>query len=419
MATDALLGKWMLRIFRVSRGLAAQAIHSGFLLMRPGLNRLLVPLLRRRVLLRSVLHISYMVHIPYYTVRLLREQGYHADYLAFGRSPTWNKADYCYVRSHRLWLAALKEFWWFWRVVARYEIVHLHFMYMLSADGWELLVLRALGRRIVVHFRGCEARDRDRNMALHQTMNICQACDYDPPICQAPLFRLRRQLAACYADVTLVSTPDLKDFNPHAVHFTFFTPPDDLIPVRAAPRWPDRERLKIVHVTNHPGIEGTAEIQAAIERLQERGYPIEFVFLRGVTYSRVLAEFGDADLTIGKMKMGHYANAQIESLCCGVPAIAHVRHEFITREIQDSGLILATLDNLEDVLAHYMDHPEELAQKARIARDSVLRLHDNVALTRRLITLYEGLRTPVPEARQESLLQGNVGGAGQAEKRAG
>lgn len=344
----------------------------------------------------SVLHISYMVHIPFYTVRLLRRHGMHADFLAIGSSPHWNKCDYQFLPSGIPWRRALQEFWMFWRIVARYEVVHAHFMYTLSRTGWELAWLKAMNRRLVVHFRGCEARDRERNMLLHPQVNICQACDYAPPICQVPISRLRRQLAARYADATLVSTPDMKDFIPHAVHFTFFTPPDDLIPVRAAPRWPDRERLKIVHVTNHPGIEGTAEIQAAIERLQARGYPIEFVFLRGVTYNRVLAEFGDADLTIGKMKMGYYANAQIESLCCGVPAITYVRPDLMTKELEDSGLILATLDELERVIADYMDHPERLVVKARQARASALRLHDNVMMTHRLVELYERLTQSNP-----------------------
>jgi hypothetical protein len=43
----------------------------------------------------SVLHISYMVHIPYYTVRILRRQNMKADYLALGgKSPWWDKYDY-------------------------------------------------------------------------------------------------------------------------------------------------------------------------------------------------------------------------------------------------------------------------------------------------------------------------------------
>jgi hypothetical protein len=122
------------------------------------------------------------------------------------------------------------------------------------------------------------------------------------------------------------------------------------------------------------------------------------VILSGVSHERVLAECVNADLAIGKMKMGYYANAQIESLCCGVPTITSVRPEFVTNDLLSSGLILTTLDKVEHVIAHYMDHPNELLEKARIARSSVLQLHNNEALTRRLIAFYEGLRQAKPSA---------------------
>jgi hypothetical protein len=254
-------------------------------------------------------------------------------------------------------------------------------------------VLKRLGRTVIAHYRGCEARDREKNMMLHPVMNICQHCDYDPPVCMLPLNRIRRAAAAAHADLSLVTTPDLLDFIPHALHFPFFSPSKESLRSSMATRWPKRGRFKIVHVTNHPGIEGTADIVAAIERLKARGYPIDFVFLQAVTHERVLAEYADADLTIGKMKMGYYANAQIESLACGVPAVTHIRPEFMTPAIRDSGLIPATLDDLDVVIADYVDHPEKLAEKSRSARESVGRLHDNAVLGRQLVRLYETLRS--------------------------
>ena len=47
----------------------------------------------------SVLHISNMVHIPYYTVSILRKRGVKADYMALGTSPIWNKSDYNVIYS--------------------------------------------------------------------------------------------------------------------------------------------------------------------------------------------------------------------------------------------------------------------------------------------------------------------------------
>jgi len=340
----------------------------------------------------SVLHVSYMVHIPYYTTRVLRRHGWKADYLAVGESAVWSLCDYRKLARWRFDLA-LRELFLFWSVVAKYEVVHLHFMITMSVTGWELPLLKRMGRKIVVHFRGCEARNRERNMALHPEVNICQDCDYNATVCRSSTNVRRRRLAKRYGDRVLVTTPDMKDFLPEAEHFPFFAPEIDEIAPSSNGEPPHDHPFRIVHVTNHPGIEGTPAIRRAVEKLKQKGHAIEFVFLNGVPHEQVLAALRSADLAIGKMKMGYYANAQIESMAAGVPTITYVRPEFVSDELLSSGFILCELANLEATLEHYLTHPHALEAKRRIARASILRLHDNDALAQRLIGIYSELRS--------------------------
>ncbi len=343
---------------------------------------MLIALKKKDCYPNSVLHISYMVHIPYLTVQILRAHGMKADYMAVGKSDVWNKCDFQVSYSSNPIAGALRSFVVFWRVVAKYEIIH-----SMSPDGWELPVLKKLGRKIVVHYRGCEARQRTRNMELHSDMNICQECDYNT-YCEDDTQKKRRSLARNYGDLFLVTTPDLKDFIPDAIHQTFFAP-DIAIHSRTERR--DRTITKIVHATNHPGIEGTSAIRKAIDRLNKQGYKIEFVFLKGVPYERVLEEYRTADIAIGKMKMGYYANGQIESMAMGVPTITYVRPEFMTDKLRQSGFIFSHLGRLEETLKYYLDNPEELDKKREIARSSILGVHDNDKLAERLIELYGSL----------------------------
>jgi hypothetical protein len=349
-------------------------------------NRLMAAVLARRVRPGTVLHVSAMVHVAYHTVRLLREHGVAADYLAVNTSPWWDQSDYCFRPTRWPLLSVLNEMWWVWSVVSRYDIIHSHFMVGVTRSGWEWPLLKRMGRRIVVHYRGCEVRDRDLNQRLHPAMNICEECDYDPPLCvvNAP----RRGLAAATGSAFLVTTPDMKDFAPQAVHVPFFVTREAAV----APRARDSRRpFKIVHATNHPGIEGTRHIRAAIASLRAKGHAIEFAELQSVTHDRVLAELADADLSIGKMKMGYYANFQVESLAAGVPAITYVRDDLMTSAIEQSGLIVATLDTLEATIERLLTHPEELAAKRRIAQASVAMLHDNAAIAEQLKGIYAAL----------------------------
>jgi hypothetical protein len=384
--------KWLIggvkKILRlVRKGALWLATRCFFPLVYP-LNLLLSRIYTHKAYPHSVLHISYMVHIPYYMTRILRKQGMKADYLAAGGySPWWDKYDFHFPKK---WPPLpWNEFLFFWKVVARYEVIHSHFGIMLSSNGWELPFLKRMGRRIVVHYRGCEARDPDLNMRLHPQVNICQECDYNRTGCMDG--KQRVALAQKFGDLFLVTTPDMQDFMPQAIHFTFFTPEIEYEKYRADDHVYARgDELKIVHVTNHPGIEGTRHIQEAIDHLRAKGFRINFVFLRGVTPERALEEYREADLSVGKLKMGYYANAQIESMFLGVPAVTSIRPEFITPELEASGMILTDIDHLEETLEHYLTHPEELALKRAIARSSILALHDNDRLAKRLIDLYHG-----------------------------
>ena len=353
----------------------------------PILNLLLARVMKSRMVPNSVLHISHQVHIPYYMTRTLRRHGVKADYLALGDdNSNWDRYDFLFPRTGRTPFR-IEEFLFFWRVVAKYQVIHSHFGLTLSASGWELPLLKKMGRRIIVHYRGCEARNQARNMELHPKSNICQECDYNGMICRVGAKRVA--LAKKYGDQFLVTTPDMKDFMPDAIHFPFFLPEVDYEKYRAVERPLSGRHFKIVHATNHPGIEGTRHIQSAIDALKAKGYDIEFVFLKGVEPERILEEIQNADLTIGKMKMGYYANAQIESMYLGVPAVTYVRPEFMTKELKDSGFIFSSLQELETTLEHYILNPDELAKKRAKARKSILRLHDEEFLIQLLLSIYE------------------------------
>src|SRR5687767_9073536 len=87
-------------------------------------NVAIARLLARRMTPGTLLHVSGMVHVAHHTVRILREHGINADYLAIGTSPWWNQADFCYRATRLPILSVLKEMWWVWVIVSRYSIVH-------------------------------------------------------------------------------------------------------------------------------------------------------------------------------------------------------------------------------------------------------------------------------------------------------
>lgn len=360
------------------------------------INYILLLVLKNKSYPDSVLHISYMVHIPYYTVINLRKQGIKADYLAIGKSPVWNKYDFNIIPFKLPFIRVIQETYWFWKIIAKYEIIHSHFMITATYSGWEVRLLKKMGRKLVVHYRGCDIRDRNRNMELYPAVNVCQDCDYyheheKKYTCELIRIIKRRLLMRKYADLSLVTTPDLLEFTSNAIQFPFFTPEGNFLENKNNRNIEQKKYFKIVHATNHPGIEGTNEIRRCVDILRQNGHDINFVFLKGVSYERIIEEYRNADLSIGKMKMGYYANAQIESMYYGVPAITYIRSEYYTEELLNSGFIITDFKNLLKTLEYYLLHPDELEKKRIIAKESILKLHNNDKLSKRLIELYQNI----------------------------
>ena len=63
------------RIHRIT----PKTIYDCLIMLMLPLNFLLVKIRKRKVYPNSVLHIAFMVHVPYYTVQILRKYGMKAD----------------------------------------------------------------------------------------------------------------------------------------------------------------------------------------------------------------------------------------------------------------------------------------------------------------------------------------------------
>jgi len=258
-------------------------------------------------------------------------------------------------------------------------------MMMLSVSGWEVKILKKMGRKILVHYRGCEIRDWRKNMKLHPELNICQDCDYGRIRCDDWKVKQQRKVFAQYADKSLVTTPDLLDFAPDAEYFPFFAP--EISPCNKT----INENFHIVMVSNHPGIDGLREVENILKELVVEGYSFTWEVLYQASMEKMKQSLEKADLAIGKMKMGFYANAQIESMMMGIPTVSYVRDDFLGRYQLPERLILSTLSELKSKIKMLLEDKNLYDQVSKKTRDSVLEIHNNQFLAERLKNIYTEL----------------------------
>jgi glycosyltransferase involved in cell wall biosynthesis len=346
--------------------------------------------LRRSDRVRSVLQLSIISHKQFMVSRALRRHGLKADYFALNVGPAAGILDVGYDYSIAADVAPRKrrllEIYYLWTVLARYDVIHSHFKTLLSADGWEFGYLKRLGKVVVFHYRGCDVRHRSLNMRLQPVLNCCQECDYPVGSCDTDYQRSQVAITRAYGDLFFVTTPDLRDFAAGSEHVPFIHPlgvdVESIAPVAR-----DHGVFRVVTSSTHHGIDGTRFIRDAVERLRREGHAIELVEVSATRYLEALAIYKSADVYVGKLRMGYYNNANIETMMLGVPNMSYIRDEF--RSIApDCPIIVTTPDSVYDRLRYYVDHRDELREIGARGPAFVHKHHDPDRIALQMIARY-------------------------------
>ena len=346
--------------------------------------------LRRDDRVRSVLQLSILSHKPFMLSRVLRQEGLKSEYFALntniGKGILNMGWDYQLPAGIPWRKRRMLECLYLWTVLARYDVIHSHFKTFLSENAWELKYLRSLNKVLVFHFRGCDIRYRSLNMRLQPTLNCCQECEYPIGSCDTPYQRSQIDITRKYGDLFFVTTPDLLAFMEGSEHHRFVPPIGvNVGDVVAAPRTPGV--FRVVTSSNHDGIDGTRFVRDAVARLKIEGRAIELIEVNQMPYREALAIYKSADVYVGKLRMGYYNNANIETMQMGVPNMSYIREEF--RSIApDCPIIVTTPDTVYERLNYYIDRTDELREIGARGPAFVQSEHDPQAIGRRMIARY-------------------------------
>ena len=344
----------------------------------------------RHAEVRSVLQLSIPSTKPYMLSRLLNNQGVKSAYLAtnsdVGSTILHIGWDHSMPsRMGRLW-RRVRETYLLWAVMARYDVIHSHFNTLLSDSGWEFEYLHRLGKVVIFTFRGCDLRSRTRNMQLFPELNCCQECDYPVGSCDTEYQRSQIRKARRFGDHFFVTTPDLREFLDGSQHLPFIHPyAVDMDAIVAKPR--TAGVFRVVTSSNHHGIDGTRFVVDAVERLQREGEAIELIVVEKQPYREALSIYKSADVYVGKLRLGYYNNANIETMMLGVPNMSFVRDRFQSIA-PDCPIIQTTPDTVYERLRTYLHRRDELAEIGRRGIEFVRRHHAPEMLARQLIDEY-------------------------------
>jgi glycosyltransferase involved in cell wall biosynthesis len=297
--------------------------------------------------------------IPWANVQALRERGVDARLVVFNRYALHPEADVDLERSGRLLRQQLTQWRAFAQLAPRTDVFHFYFGLTLVPKSLQFPLLRALGKRSVMHFLGSDIRGKP-----------AEALEWSR--------RAGARVVGSYDALRWV--PDAHVIPPGIdVHAVEPTPPSD------------RTRPVVLHAPSSRGRKGTEFVVAACEQLD-----CELEIVEGLDHREAFERYRRADVIVDQLNAGWYGVFAIEAMALGKPVVTFLHDEAVRRTEEAFGvpvpIVGATKENLPDVLRPLVDSPEERRRVGAASRAYVEEVHDLRRVADRLLDLYAGLQ---------------------------
>jgi glycosyltransferase involved in cell wall biosynthesis len=296
--------------------------------------------------------------IPWTNVQALRGRGIEARLVVFNRYALHPEADVDLGRSGGLARQQATQWRAFARLAPRTDIFHFYFGLTLLPKSVQFPLLRALGKRSVMHFLGSDIRGKTPE-----------------------------QLAwAQRAGARIVGSYDAIRWVPDA----HVIPPG--IDVRAIEPAPpsDRERPVVLHAPSSRSRKGTEHVVAACAALD-----VELEIVEGLDHREAFERYRQADVIVDQLNAGWYGVFAIEALALGKPVVTFLHDEAVRRTEEAFGvevpIVSATKETLADKLRPLVESADERRRIGLASRAYAEEVHDLERMTDRLLALYAGL----------------------------
>jgi hypothetical protein len=152
--------------------------------------------------------------------------------------------------------------------------------------------------------------------------------------------------------------------------------------------------LRIYHAFGNAArredMKGTPHIVAAVNRLREEGYPVEYMYFDKVPNKYIKYYQAQADIVVDQLYCGWHGSNGVECLAMGKPVVVYMDEPTlnICPQKNDAPMIQATKDTIYDVLKNLVEHRDTLPEIGAASRQYALKYHDYEVVAKRLDALY-------------------------------
>jgi hypothetical protein len=199
-----------------------------------------------------------------------------------------------------------------------------------------------------------------------------------------------------YAHAIFFLNPDLADVLPERARFLPYASVDPL-------EWSLSPEVAdppiVVHAPSDTRVKGTAQVAAAVSRLEDEGVPLRFELLEDVHRDAVRSALERSAIVVDQLNAGWYGGLAVEAMALGKPVVAALdllEHPSLPSDFRrDVPIVHASATTLADCLRRLLTSPDERRRLGHEGRAFVERWHDPRKVARTVIgAYYEAGSTP-------------------------
>jgi hypothetical protein len=337
--------------------------------------------------------------------RAERKLGIKSDVMVFNRSWLGYPADFDLNLEHTPYiLKILKLTRFFIRAIINYDVFHFNFGTSLMPglrsrsflELCDLPILRLFGKKVIVTFQGCDARQKD--FCIHNFVNTaCNETDCCGGICNTKSDASKRNRIGKwdrYAHKIYSLNPDLLNILPFRSVFLPYAATD-------ISEWQEDKRVEkkyqfiILHAPTNRVVKGTKHIIAAVDRLKSEYDFIDLVLVENIPHNQVKELYNKADIVVDQLLIGWYGGFAVEAMALAKPVVCYIREEdlqYIPQEMRhDLPIIHADPESIYRVLREAIVNRHRLSALGKKSRIYVEKWHDPVKIAVTMKQVYESL----------------------------
>jgi glycosyltransferase involved in cell wall biosynthesis len=296
--------------------------------------------------------------VPWANVQALRRRGVDAQLVVFNRYKLHPEADHSLERRGGFLRRQLTQWRALIRLLPRTDVFHFYFGLTLVPRSVQFPILRALGKKSVMHYLGSDIRGKSpAELAFGK--------------------RAGAEVVGSYDAIRWVPSAEV-------------IPPG--IDVRAIATSPpsDRARPVILHAPSSRSRKGTEHVIAACQ-----GLDADLVLVEDLHHAEAFERYREADIVVDQLNAGWYGLFAIECMALGKPVVTFLHDEAVRRAEEAFGIpvpiVPTTKNDLRACLEPLVSSAAERRRIGAASRAYAERVHDLDQVADRLLGLYSRL----------------------------